>query len=249
MQEFFINDGAIRLHSKLDRPEGKDRCPLVILIHGLTGNMEERHILAAAETMKECGFAVLRVEMYGHGQSDGAFEDHDLFKWLNNTMTVTDWALAQDWVTDLYLCGHSQGGLDVILAAGMRPDAYKAVIPLAPGIVITDMARKGSHRGMVFEPGHVPEYVYFGSHRIKGNYVRAAGLLDTEYAIAQYKGPVLLVHGDADKTVDMKYSVWAAERYQNATLKIIHGDSHCFDYHLEEMCEAIREFLKQFESD
>lgn len=246
MEEFYINDGGIRLHSKLERPKGRDRSPLVILIHGLTGNMEERHLLAVRDTFLSLGIAVLRTEMYGHGKSDGAFEDHDLFKWLNNTMAVTDWAKAQDWVTDLYLCGHSQGGLDVILAAGMRPDAYKAVIPLSPGIVITDMARHGSDTGMVFTPESVPDYIYYKTHKLKGNWLRTAKLIDTEYAIKQYTGPVLLVHGDADRTVDVRYSEWAAEKYANAVLKIIPGDTHCFDNHLDQMCAAVREFLEQF---
>ena len=144
MKEFYITDDGIQLHAKLDMPEEKEKCPLVIVFHGLTGNMEERHITAVSNAMNEIGFATLRVELYGHGKSGGAFEQHNLMKWINNAMTVTDYAKTLDFVTDLYICGHSQGGLLTMLAAGMRADDFKAAIPMSPAIVIPDGARKGN---------------------------------------------------------------------------------------------------------
>ena len=45
MEEFYIDCDGIRLHSKLDKPQGKDKCPLCILIHGFSGHMEEPHII------------------------------------------------------------------------------------------------------------------------------------------------------------------------------------------------------------
>lgn len=56
MKEFHITDDGIQLHAKLDMPEEKEKCPLVIVFHGLTGNMEERHITAVSSAMNEIGF-------------------------------------------------------------------------------------------------------------------------------------------------------------------------------------------------
>ena len=84
MKEYYITDDGIKLHIKLDMPsdydEG-DKCPLAIVIHGLTGHMEEKHITAVANTFNSNGIATMRVEMYGHGKSEGEFEDHNIFKW------------------------------------------------------------------------------------------------------------------------------------------------------------------------
>ena len=44
-----IMDDGIRLNAKLEKPAGYTdgtKVPLVIIIHGFTGHMEERHILA-----------------------------------------------------------------------------------------------------------------------------------------------------------------------------------------------------------
>ena len=64
MKEFYSTDDDSQLHAKLDMPEEKEKCPLVIVFHGLTVNMEERHITAVSSVMKEIGCAALRVELY-----------------------------------------------------------------------------------------------------------------------------------------------------------------------------------------
>ncbi len=54
----FINDDGIRLNVKLDRPgQSGGKCPLVIVIHGFTGHMEETHITAVSKAFNELGCA------------------------------------------------------------------------------------------------------------------------------------------------------------------------------------------------
>ena len=235
-EEFYLTDDGIRLHAKLDRPEGLEKMPLCIVVHGLTGHMEEPHLCAVSETMNDLGIATLRVELYGHGQSDGAFEDHDLAKWLHNLDTVTDYAKSLDFVTKLYLCGHSQGGLAVIMAAGRRPDDYDALLPLSPAIMIPRLAKE-------FPDDAVPEYFLFHDLRIDREYILANRALDPDAAIRAYHGPVLLVQGTADTTVVPQDAYDAAEAYDNATLAVIEGDTHCYDYHLDEVVDAVKAFL------
>ncbi|MBQ1313243.1 MAG: alpha/beta fold hydrolase [Clostridia bacterium] len=235
-EEFYLTDDGIRLHAKLDRPEGLEKMPLCIIVHGLTGYMEEEHIVAISAAMNDLGIATLRVELYGHGQSDGAFEDHDLAKWLHNLDTVTDYAKSLDFVTDLYLCGHSQGGLAVVIQAGRRPEEYKAILPLAPALMIPRLAKQ-------FPEDEIPDCFYFHEQRIAQGYILANRALDVDAAIWNYHGPVLLVQGMADTTIVPQDTVDAAKVYENATLVTIDGDTHCFDYHLDKVVEAVKEFM------
>lgn len=243
-REFCIQDDGVPLHAKLDVPTGQDKCPLVIVLHGFTGHMEERHITAVSEAMNALGFATLRAELYGHGQSGGKFEDHNLFKWLNNVLAVTNYAKSLDFVTDLYLCGHSQGGLTTMLAAGMMPEAFKAIIPLSPALAILRGAREGMLLGISFDPAHIPERFEFDGRQLRGDYVRVAQMLYVDDAIRRYHGQVLLVHGDADETVPLADTAEAAAKYENARLAVIPGDTHCYDYHLEAVLAAIKSFLE-----
>ena len=247
MKEYYIQDDGIRLHVKLDMPEGQTgKCPLAIVLHGFTGHMEERHIIAVAETMNAVGCATMRVELYGHGQSGGKFEDHNLYKWLGNVLAVVDHAKTLDFVTELYLCGHSQGGLTTILAAGMLPNTFRAILPLSPAISILSGAREGMLLGVPFDPADIPDLVGFPDLTLRGNYIRVAQTLHSEDAIRRYKGPVLLVHGDADESVPLRDSIDAAAAYANAKLVVIPGDTHCYDYHLDMVTAAVKDFLSEF---
>ncbi|MBQ3269678.1 MAG: alpha/beta fold hydrolase [Clostridia bacterium] len=240
----YIKEDGLRLNASIDMPANAGaKCPLVIVIHGFTGHMEERHILAVSRTMNEIGFATLRVDMYGHGHSDGAFKDHTLYKWLTNALTVIDYARGLDFVTDIYLCGHSQGGLTVMLAAALKHDCIRGLIPMSPACMIPELARKGELLGLKFDPDHVPDVLESWDRELDGNYARVAQTIHVEEAIARYNGPTLIVHGDADEAVPVEYGIEAAKAYSNAKLVLIPGDTHCYDHHLDQVTDAVRAWL------
>ncbi len=248
-EQLYLMDDGIRLNLKLDRPEGYTKCPLVIVIHGFTGHMEERHIVAVAETLNQIGFATLRVDMYGHGNSGGAFRDHTLYKWLGNAMAVIDYARGLDFVTDLWLCGHSQGGMTAMLAGALKRDVIKGLIPMSPAWEIPEEARKGLMLGTPFDPDHIPDEIPGWGEKnqtLGGNYLRVAQTIRVEDAIDRFDGPVLIPHGDADETVPVGYAIKAAERYRHCKLVLIPGDTHCYDRHLDMVLDAVREWMQEF---
>ena len=87
-----IQDDGIRLDAVLEVPEGHDGHRLVIQLHGFTGTKDRPHNIRAAAAMRDAGFATLRFDLYGHGESGGEFRNHTLFKWISNTMAVIHWA-------------------------------------------------------------------------------------------------------------------------------------------------------------
>lgn len=245
MKEYYIPDDGINIHAKLDMPEGRDKCPLAIVVHGYTGHMEETHIVEVAKAINEVGMATLRVEMYGHGKSGGEFRNHTLYKWVTNMLAVVDHVRTLDFVTDLYITGHSQGGLLVMLIAGMCPDLFKGVIPLSPAWMIPEYARRGELLGAAFDPGNIPDEIVQGEVNVlSGNYARVAQTIHPEDEIARYNGPVLIVHGDQDEAVPYEYGKKAAELYKNAKLVTIEGDDHCYNKHLDKVTAAVQDFLK-----
>ena len=90
-REFTIDKDGFAIHAKLDFPkEQQEKMPLVILTHGLTGHMEEWHLLCIRDSIVKCGYACLRVELYGHGETDGAFYNHNLMEWVSELVYVID---------------------------------------------------------------------------------------------------------------------------------------------------------------
>lgn len=249
-KEFFLNGGNVRLHSKLGFPDEKqEKYPLVIIVHGYTGHMEEPHIAGLSYALEKNGFATLRVEMYGHGKSGGEFRDHTMLKWLSELMDVIDYAKSQEFVSDIYLCGHSQGGLAVILLAAMEFDVVKALVPLSPAISIRSDALSGEIFEVCFDPEHVPDELVFPDGVIlSGNHIRVSQMLPIDSSIERYKGPVLIVHGDLDETVPYSCSVEAQKKYADCKLYKVEGANHCYDDHLDEMFNAVVSFLTQIQT-
>ena len=244
--EYYISDDGIGLHIKVDRPEKKKRCPLVLMFHGLTGHMEEEHITGICRQINEkLGYATMRAELYGHGKSGGRFEDHTLLKWIDNGLKVIEHARSLDYVSDLYITGHSQGGLLAIILAGMKADLFKAVMPLSPAINIVEGAKRGDLLGVSFDPEHLPEKIFMGEYTLNGDYLPAAQLLHPEEMMRKYHGPVLIVHGDGDMAVPIAYSYEAQKGYDNAKLLVIHEADHGYTGHLDEVYEGIISFLKE----
>ena len=236
-------DDGICLSAVLERP-GTERCPLVIVLHGFTSAKDRPHTLAACEAMRAAGFATLRFDLYGHGESGGEFRNHTLYKWVSNTFAVLDYVRTLDFVTEIYLSGHSQGGLTAALAGGMAPDLIRGLILRAPAFMIPEGARNGILLGRTFDPMHIPDEMdVIKGLKLGGSYIRVAQTVHVEDAIKRFPGPVLLIQGAEDDLVPPEDSVRAAGEYQNCRLEMIHGETHHFDRYPEKMRTVIREWL------
>ena len=241
-----IHDDGVLLDALLDLPENRgEKTPLVVLLHGFTGHKDEAHIVGVSRAMNRAGYATLRADLYGHGKSGGEFRRHTLYKWLTNAMTLVDYARSLPWAGDIFLCGHSQGGLTAMLAAAMERDRIRGLIALSPAAMIPEGARKGELLGIRFDPEHVPDALpAWGGLTLDGNYVRVAQTIHVEEAVARYRGPVLLVHGDRDEAVPPKCSEDAAAGYADAKLVLIPGDDHCYSRHLDAVEKTVTDWLR-----
>ena len=240
-----IMDGATRLSAVLERP-GQQRSPLVIVLHGFTSSKDRPHNIRCCEAMREAGFATLRFDLYGHGESDGEFKEHTLYHWIHNTLAVIAYARGLDFVTDIWLSGHSQGGLVAALVAGMAADLVSGLILRAPAFMIPRCAREGSILGFRFDPMHVPDEIrVIKELTLGGNYIRVAQTIHPEEAMERFAGPVLLLHGDQDDTVPVQDSMEASRRYKNCRLEVIPGETHHFDRCPQMMKETIRTWLQE----
>ncbi len=235
----------IRLSAVLETPEGApEGGPLVILLHGLTSAKDRPHTLLAAQAMREAGFATLRFDLYGHGESGGEFRKHTLPKWISNTLAVIDHVRGLGY-TDLWLSGHSQGGLVAALVAGMEADRIRGLILRAPAFMIPQAARDGNLLGYRMDPDRIPDsFSTIKELKLDGTYIRIAQTIHAEEAVDRYKGPVLILHGDQDDTVPLADSQRIAKRYQNCKLVVISGETHHFDRYPEQMQEIIRSWME-----
>lgn len=78
------------------------------------------------------GYAGVRVDMRGSGDSDGDIEDEYSPQELADAVEVIAWLAAQDWCSgSVGMMGISWGGFNSLQVAALRPPALKAVISLS----------------------------------------------------------------------------------------------------------------------
>ena len=137
-----------RLQAILQLPDGfdrtRDRCTVVILMHGIMPNPVTIPLPHFARALVGAGYAALRFFFYGNWGSDGTNEQITVPGEIEDTRAV--YRLVRSWhfAEKVVLLGHSQGGVVASMLAGMLqqeaspapPDAALArtggQTPLAP---------------------------------------------------------------------------------------------------------------------
>lgn len=77
------------------------------------------------------GYACLRVDMRGNGDSEGIMEDEYTEQELQDACDVIAWAAAQPWCSGTVgMMGISWGGFNAMQVAAKQPEALKAIVTL-----------------------------------------------------------------------------------------------------------------------
>ncbi len=77
------------------------------------------------------GYACLRLDMRGNGESDGVMLDEYAPQEQDDALEVIAWVAAQDWCSGkVGMIGISWGGFNGLQVAARRPEALKAIITL-----------------------------------------------------------------------------------------------------------------------
>lgn len=129
-----LRDGT-RLAARIWMPEGAEKDPVPAILEHLpyrrrdgTAPRDETTYPAFAEA----GYAGVRVDMRGSGDSDGDVEDEYSPQELADAVEVIEWLAAQDWCSgSVGMMGISWGGFNSLQVAALRPPALKAVISLS----------------------------------------------------------------------------------------------------------------------
>src|SRR6202050_5065163 len=75
------------------------------------------------------GYAAIRVDMRGSGESDGHLADEYLKQEQDDALEVIQWIAAQPWCSGAVgMQGKSWGGFNALQIAARRPPALKAII-------------------------------------------------------------------------------------------------------------------------
>ena len=248
-------DGSVgKLSAVIQKPELKDggcegskKCPIVMILHGLTGNKNEKHLTAFADALEAAGIASIRFDFNGHGESEGDFVNMTVLKEIEDARHVYEYVRDLRYVSDVSISGHSQGGVvSSMLAGELGTDAFKSVVLFAPAAVLKDMALSGNIFGTQIDPKNPPESVRLpNQYELGREYILTSQTLPIYETAEKFTGPVCLIHGTADRLVPYSYSERYDKIYANSELHLIDGADHGFTGFEDTAAKIAVDFLKK----
>lgn len=201
---------------------------MAIIFHGFTANRNTSLLKEIANSLRDENIASVRFDFNGHGDSDGKFENMTVLNEIEDANAILNYVKTDPHVRNIYLVGHSQGGVVASMLAGLYPDLIKKVVLLAPAATLKSDALEGNTQGVTYNPDHIPDRLPFKDLTLGGFYLRIAKQLPIYEVSAQFTKPVCLIHGTDDTVVSPNASKKYDQIYQNSTLHLIEGADHCF---------------------
>lgn len=236
--------------------------PAILVLHGWGGASDSW--IEVQEILAQKGYKVICPDFPGFGKTPPPPDPWDLGDYANLILNFTQ-KLGLD---SFFLLGHSFGGRISIKFVTQYPDKIKILILCAsagikpkPGlktIIIFWLARIGN---AIFTPKHLRRfkdsvrnlfYIFLRNR----DYVKANGVMketikkvlakDLLPDLSKIKTKTLIVWGEIDKMVPLKYGYVFKEKIENSELEILPKIGH--SPHLEtprKLAEIISEFLNR----
>ncbi|KGA01893.1 peptidase S15 [Cobetia amphilecti] len=128
-----LSDGT-QLAARIWLPEGAEQSPVPAILEYLPYRKSDGTAPRDALThpyFAGHGYASVRVDMRGNGESDGLMEDEYLPLEQSDALEVIDWIANQSWCTGkLGMMGISWGGFNSLQLAAHRPEPLKVIITI-----------------------------------------------------------------------------------------------------------------------
>lgn len=224
----FPNHRGENLSATIHLPGGPTRRG-VILGHCFTCSRHTTILRSICHVLADQGFAVLRFDFSGNGQSEGEFADSTYSKQIAEMKTAAAFITGRG-VSWLGLAGHSMGAMVALLAAA----------EIASVRVLCALAARSRVMGAeeILSPaqlqelqgtGRVPFLSRGRALELTREMFSDAARYDVGRVVSSLSQPLFLVHGDRDEItpVDEAYRI---QRYRpkGTRLAVIPGADHMF---------------------
>ena len=244
---FISGSDGLKLCGILSQNEKEKRSGAVVLCHGFATSKDSRTFIELENRLLRGGLAVLRFDFFGHGESDGCFEEITVGKAIDNVKTA--WTFMQKkGFLPLGLVGSSFGGLAAASAAPDLPGLCALALksPVTGSLVDLMMQRnkrdadRWKRDGFILLPFEEGEslrlnYTFYEDEKSRSAVGRAE----------EINCQVLIVQGDRDESVPPEQSRLFFNRLRQGRLHMIKGADHRYSEprHFSEMIDVLDEFL------
>lgn len=245
---------AYTVHYPSSSGLGGERYPLVIICHGFTSTRigVDRLFVKTAQELVKLGFAVLRFDYAGCGESDGSYGENEFACFIDQTKHVISFGsklqnIDPDQVT---LIGHSLGGAVAASTAAVDHRIRNVVLWSAVGHPYEDISEIVGYDEN--HPGSVGVIDHLG-YEITENFLISLKPYSPIHVWNMFRGNALFIHGTGDHVISSdycyKYFDHAKVRSEGSTdMVLVEGANHTYSsiQHFKQLIDATSEWLLEY---
>ncbi|MGM0449642.1 MAG: alpha/beta fold hydrolase [Pseudomonadota bacterium] len=209
----FQSRNGLTLKGTLELPPGGIWRATAIFAHCFTCGSQVRAARTITAALAGAGFAVMRFDFTGLGESEGEFADTSFSSNLDDLEDAAGW-LAQHYAAPQLLVGHSLGG-SAALAVAERLDSVRAIATIgAPSSPDHVLKQFGKDLERIEENGSAEVDLAGRPFRIRKDFIEDARNHDLKERLHKLRRALLVMHAPHDRTV----SIENAEQIYTAAL-------------------------------
>lgn len=227
IREYTVKTGTKSIYGKLYAPENiNGKIPVAIYSHGFGGTNSGGTEYAMA--LAQNGIACYCIDFCGGSpasKSSGNTTEMSIFTEETDLADVVTAVKTLGFIdTDnIFLLGSSQGGMVSAMVGAAHPEEIRGMVLYYPALCIPD-----TMTSLYPDLSKVGDTFDFWGIRLGRIYLEGLYDFDPFKVIGNYKGNVLIIHGDRDNVVDVEYARRAQDTYESSELVIFNGAGHGF---------------------
>lgn len=235
---------SVMLHTPENSESESMKYPAILYFHGFTGNKtggDNRMGVKLARKLAENGYAAVRFDFIGSGDSEGEFESDTFFSgWLQDADVIYRWVkeLPQVDSDRIGIVGHSLGG-SLTTQFAYQQKEVKALCVISPVTYLEQNFKQITIGKELWEKalqGNTIHNFYNKKYSLSPCFVRDLINYDIPKIAPDISQPYFIIHGKKDAAVPYEHSI---ELYQmigskEKDLVILEEEEHIFSIRVHE---------------
>ena len=237
-QELNVNGKVIR--GLLTTPDSGEYKNLMPMFHGFTGHKNEHAYLfkQLTEQLVGLGYATIRFDFSGNGDSDGHFEEMTFHTLMAEARAIMEYSYKLSG-KKLISLGFSMGGCINSLISYEMKDIVERIVLISPAGNMNELAKNRER----LKKNKDDTLMDLGGFHLSQEFIDSFQRELMAHA-TDFEKPVLLIHGSLDQSVSVEISKKFNKLYPNSTLHIIEGAPH--GYSTIEFRKEIKEIIEKY---
>lgn len=242
---YFTNSNGQKLCGIFSDPTQDKSKLAVILCHGFTSNKDSSKYVALEPILNQEDITTLRFDFYGHGESEGKFENITISEAVDDILEAITF-LEEQGYKKIGLVGSSFGGISSIMAASQSESlAFLILISSVSNYIQLEDMRLSKYALEAWKEDGFIEYDTERNLRLKYAFYEDAKI-NIAYDVAKnILIPTLIIHGDKDTEVPVEQGQRLATLIPHNILEIIPGADHRYTQkeHFKQMIDRVFQFI------